>query len=337
MNVFCTEQHAHHDPAREYAGGQLRPYPECPQRQIAIRRRLEQSPPFEFIAPAPVSTAELSAAHTSAYLGFLEQASASCGGGADLVATTFSRGRADAGALRLPDCARHQIGHYSFDTTPITAGTFDAAVASAACALSGARQLLTDSTACYALCRPPGHHAGADYLGGYCYVNNAALAARELAAAGPVALIDIDYHHGNGSQDLFYDSGEVLFVSLHADPAGEYPLYWGYGEERGRGDGTGCTANFPLPAGTDDGMYLAALERALAIVRAFEPKYLVVSAGVDTGASDPLGSFALSASAFTRIGDRLAALGVPTLLVQEGGYDLETIGACVANLLTPFA
>lgn len=338
MRVFYAEQHAQHDPAREYASGQLQAYPDCPQRLTAIRHRLEQSPHFEFVAADPLSAADPGSVHTSDYLRFLEQASASCRHDADLVATTFSRGAAlEAGAVRLPTSPRRQIGHYSFDTTPITAGTYEAASAAAACALSGARCLLGGSASSYALCRPPGHHAGADYLGGYCYLNNAALAASELSAAGRVALIDIDYHHGNGSQDLFYDSGEVLFVSLHADPDGEYPLFWGYREERGCGDGTGCNVNVPLPDGTDDQTYLAELGRALAIVRAFGPQYLVVSAGVDTCASDPLGEFALSPCAFARIGDRIAALGLPTLLVQEGGYDLNAIGPCVANLLTPFA
>jgi acetoin utilization deacetylase AcuC-like enzyme len=249
-------------------------------------------------------------------------------------------------------------GYYCFDmSAPIVAGTYRAARAAADAGLTGAALLLEGQRAVYALCRPPGHHAGSDLYGGYCFLNNAAIAAEYLLRSttdhrppttdqaetsvvgrqsSVVAILDIDYHHGNGTQQIFYACDDVLFVSIHADPAREYPYFAGYADERGAGDGLGYNLNIPLEAGVADERYFAALDEALAAIRAFTPRFLVVSAGLDTFGGDPLGDFALTAAAYPQIGRRIAALGLPTLIVQEGGYAIDELGENVVGLLRGF-
>jgi acetoin utilization deacetylase AcuC-like enzyme len=188
------------------------------------------------------------------------------------------------------------------------------------------------------LCRPPGHHAGADYLGGYCYLNNAAIAARAAADAlgGRIAILDVDYHHGNGTQDIFYADDGVFFASIHADPATDYPYYWGHADEAGEGAGAGFNLNLPLPRGTGREPYLAALDRALGAVAAFAPGLLVVSFGADTFEGDPISHFAIRTDDYPVIAERIAALGLPTLVVMEGGYAVDALGRNVAAFLSGF-
>ena len=177
-----------------------------------------------------------------------------------------------------------RLGQFSYDGgTPIAAGSWAAAYGGAQTALTALDAVLAGAPAAFALCRPPGHHAGPDYLGGYCYVNNAAVAAAEAVAAGKrVAILDIDYHHGNGTQDIFWRDANPLFVSIHADPRQDYPFYWGHADETGEGDGQGATLNLPLPHGTTLDPYRAALAAALQRITAFAPDLLVISFGADT-------------------------------------------------------
>jgi len=240
-------------------------------------------------------------------------------------------------------------GYYSFDlSAPIVAGTYRAARAAADSALTGAALLLEGQPLAYALCRPPGHHAGRDLYGGYCYLNNAAIAAQYLGTGSAldsqpptpnpqpparVAVLDIDFHHGNGTQQIFYERDDVLFVSIHADPVREYPYFAGYADERGAGAGAGFNRNFPLEAGVTNARYLAVLEQALVAIADFAPRFLVLSAGFDTFGGDPIGDFALTADAYPQIGRRIAQLGLPTLVVQEGGYAVSALGENAAGLL----
>ncbi|HOU42019.1 MAG TPA: histone deacetylase family protein, partial [Promineifilum sp.] len=211
--------------------------------------------------------------------------------------------------------------------------TWGAAYAAAQVALSAAQALL-GAPLVYALTRPPGHHAYSDLYGGYCYLNNAAIAAHWLAQRGlRPAILDIDYHHGNGTQAIFYERDDVFFCSLHADPADEYPYYSGYPDEMGAGQGEGATLNIPLPQATGEAGYLRALDWALAAVDAVSPDMLVVSLGFDTLSGDPHGGMGLTPAAFRPIGQSLAALGRPTLLVQEGGYQLGMLGPALLALL----
>ena len=172
--------------------------------------------------------------------------------------------------------------------------------------------MLGGERAAFALCRPPGHHAGADYLGGYSYLNNAAIAAEHAAAAGRrVAILDVDYHHGNGTQDIFYDRGDVVFASIHADPATDYPFFWGHADETGAGEGEGATLNLPLPRGTDWTGYDPALAQALDRIGGIEPDLLVVSYGADTYEGDPISHFKLKTGDYAPMARRIASLGVP--------------------------
>jgi acetoin utilization deacetylase AcuC-like enzyme len=233
------------------------------------------------------------------------------------------------------------LGHYGFDAgTPITAGTWPAAYAAAQVALTGAR-LIADGRhpAVFALCRPPGHHAAADLYGGYYFLNNVAVAAQFLIDGGAerVAILDVDYHHGNGTQAIFYQRPDVLFLSLHADPREEFPFYLGWEDETGAGPGEGYNLNYPLPRGTDYDRWAEALDDACRRLDAYAPDLLLVSLGVDTFAGDPIAHFALASEDFTSCGARLARLGLPTLFVMEGGYAVEQIGVNAVNLLQGFA
>ena len=233
-----------------------------------------------------------------------------------------------------------RLGLYSYDAaTPITAETWEAAYWSAQAALTATAELIEEArSATFALCRPPGHHAGPDYLGGYCYLNSAAIAAAEAAHRGRrVAVLDIDYHHGNGTQDIFLESAEVLFASIHADPSTDYPFFWGHADERGVGPGEGKTFNQPLPRGTAIEAYLEALDEALAAVRAHGTDLIVLSFGADTFEEDPISHFKLREADYAVVGSRIADLDIPTVVIMEGGYAIGALGRNVASLLSGFA
>jgi acetoin utilization deacetylase AcuC-like enzyme len=238
---------------------------------------------------------------------------------------------------RKPTSFVGRAGYYSFDlNAPLVAGTFPAALMAANCALSGAQAIANGERTAFALCRPPGHHAGRDHCGGYCYLNNAAIAAKWLSAKGGVAILDIDYHGGNGTQDIFYDSAEVLTISIHADPGYQYPLFVGYADETGEGAGFGYHRNFPLPPHTNDADYLRTLDEALVLIQQFAPDYLVVSAGMDIYIDDPLGDFDVTTDGIRQIGEGIAAMKLPTLVVMEGGYNNDALGENIVALLAAF-
>jgi acetoin utilization deacetylase AcuC-like enzyme len=230
-----------------------------------------------------------------------------------------------------------RAGYYLMDLSAcIVEGTHAAALASANCALSAAEAVRNGARAAFALCRPPGHHAGKDYAGGYCFLNNAAVAANWLSTAGKVALLDVDYHCGNGTQDIFYDRADVLTISIHADPNFEYPYYAGYADETGTGAGLGFHRNFPLEKGADNARYLSVLEEALQLIRDFEPKYVVVSAGMDIYTDDPLGKIGVTTEGIGEIGKRISTLNLPTVIVMEGGYNNEALGRNMIAFLSSF-
>lgn len=239
------------------------------------------------------------------------------------------------GQRRRPSCFEGQKGYYCIDMeVPIDENTWDAAVASAHCAWTGAMLLRSGESCVYALCRPPGHHAGPDFLGGYCYLNNAAVAAQALRGNdGRVAILDIDYHHGNGTQAIFYADPGMCYGSLHVDPDIAYPFYAGYADEKGTGAGEGTNWNVPLPTGTSQRQYISALKSLLEHLAAFDPLWLVVSAGFDTYIHDPISTFGLTTAGIHEIGRCIHALGKPTLVVQEGGYCLQDLGLNVVAFL----
>ena len=232
-----------------------------------------------------------------------------------------------------------RLGLYSMDNgCALVAGTWHAARAGANSAASAAALVLSGQHAVFCCTRPPGHHAGADFMGGYCFINNAAVAAQALRNGGAhkVALLDVDYHHGNGTQSIFYDRADVLFASIHGDPATEYPFYLGHGDEQGVGLGEGFNLNLPLAAGTAAKVWFEALEKACSRIAGHGADALVVSLGLDTFAGDPISKFLLQSSDFTRLGERLGRLGLPAIFVLEGGYAATELGTNAVNVLDGF-
>jgi acetoin utilization deacetylase AcuC-like enzyme len=243
---------------------------------------------------------------------------------------------------RIPTAIDGKVSYFSFDAgSPITPGTWQAIRSSVNVALTGASMLARGDhgdSGVFSLCRPPGHHAAADLYGGYCFFNNAAIAAQYLrdGGAAKVGVLDVDYHHGNGTQSIFYERGDVPFVSIHADPMVEYPYFLGHDDEHGKGDGLGANLNFPLPWGTKWDTYSVALQSAIESLRAHRVEALVVSLGVDTFEHDPISEFKLVHDDYLRMGALIATLGVPTLFVFEGGYAVDAIGVDAVNVLTGF-
>ena len=239
----------------------------------------------------------------------------------------------------LPDTLLGQLGYYSFDGgAPITAGTWQAAWSSAQVALTGQALISDGAASAFALCRPPGHHAAGDLMGGYCYLNNAAIATQAFLDGGckRVAVLDVDYHHGNGTQSIFYARNDVLVASIHGDPSFEFPFFLGYHDEVGEGAGQGFNLNLPLAAGSGWDRWSAALEQACARIADYAPEVIVVSLGVDTFKEDPISQFKLDSPDYLRMGERIARLGKPTLFVMEGGYAVEEIGINAVNVLEGF-
>ena len=242
---------------------------------------------------------------------------------------------------RVPAAVQARAGRYAFDTmTPVGPGTWTAARAAVDCALSAVDFVLAGDAAAYALCRPPGHHATRSAYGGSCYLNNAAVAAEAFRVGGHsrVAVIDVDAHYGNGTASIFYERGDVFYGSVHVDPgAGWFPHVVGFAEETGKGEGAGATMNVPLAPESGDEPWLAGVDRLAAAVRGQGSTALVVSLGVDAAAGDPESPLRVSVDGYGRAGERLHELGLPTVVVQEGGYDLALLGALVASFLAPFA
>ncbi|HZZ85168.1 MAG TPA: histone deacetylase family protein [Anaeromyxobacteraceae bacterium] len=339
MRVVHSALHARHDGGKELYRGELVPCFESPARADLILRAVQRAG-FEVSEPRALSAEALLGVHDAGFVEFLRTAHRewrATGRGGFMLPSAFpARGlRRD----HAPSGIHGRMGYYCFDPgTPIVEGTWDAALASAGCALTAAALVAEGATSAYALCRPPGHHAGRAVYGGYCFLNNAALAAQRLRdlGLGRVAVLDVDAHHGNGTQQIFWERADVLYVSIHGTPETEYPYFLGYADERGAGAGEGFTRNFPLPREAAWAEYGPTLDAALDVVARFTPAALVVSLGVDTFAGDPISPIALEREHFPLIGQRLATLRVPTVIVQEGGYALEDIGANVVGVLSGF-
>lgn len=339
MKVFYSETHRKHNPPFELFDGGLRvPYLENPDRMDRILNALRETEWAEILDPSDYGLDPIHAVHDKEYIDFL----ASCW-------TEWLDSKPKDPSVFLPAtfALRHHPrkpksllgrgGFYLMDLSAcIVEGTYEAALSSANCALSAAQSVVGGQRSVFALCRPPGHHAGKDYAGGYCFINNAAVAAHWLSPHGNVALLDVDYHCGNGTQDIFYERDDVLTISIHADPDFEYPSYYGHADERGSGRGFGYHHNFPLPKGTDDDSYLVTLQRALELIRGYQPGYLVVSAGMDIYADDPLGTIKVSTEGIREIGERIASLNLPTVVVMEGGYNNEALGTNITAFLGEF-
>lgn len=334
MRCFWDEAQRAHAPAVEFFNGGLHPAADSPGRADSI---LAAIGPTE--AATPHGLSPIMRVHDEDYCEFLETAHAdwlAAGRSGDAFPYAFPVVGRRPLALQRIDA---RLGQYSFDTaTPIGPGTWAATRAAADTALSALDAVLGGTHAAFALTRPPGHHAGDDYCGGYSYLNHAAIAAEAALSAGKkrVAILDVDYHHGNGTQDIFHSRSDVAYASIHADPAMDYPYFWGHADERGIGEGVGANLNLPLPRGTDWAAYRAALDTALDWVGRFDAELLIVSYGADTYAGDPISHFALETKDYRPMGQAIAALGLPTLIVMEGGYAVDALGANVAAFLDGF-
>jgi acetoin utilization deacetylase AcuC-like enzyme len=335
MRVILNPKHEDHAPPAEWEGGAVIPSYEAPGRFAAIRAALEAAGGYEFEEGPRPSEEPVARVHDPAYVAYLREASAEAKRARDPAAKQIWPTVFPFGPHPRATGTRALRGQFCFDTyTPILPGTFAAALGGA-CAAARAAELVGSGAerTLYVLTRPPGHHAEPDRCGGYCYFNNSALAANELAKLGPVAVLDLDVHHGNGTQHIFYARAEVLTVSVHGDPAGLYPFFSGFADETGTGAGLGSNVNLPLPPGTGMKEYRAALATALDAVRRFKPAFLVFAFGADTHEADPIGGFKLPTKFYAEMGAAVRELALPTVVVQEGGYNLATLGACVAEVL----
>jgi acetoin utilization deacetylase AcuC-like enzyme len=339
MITVYSADHQLRAPHTELSGGQLVAPHECPQRAQIVLERVQSQRLGQVIAPTRFGMQALLRIHDEQYLEFLSTAWIdwlAAGNRGEAIPDCWPARRM---AQRRPNSIIGKLGYYAMaGETSISAGTWEAALAAADVALTGACLLHKGERAAFALCRPPGHHAARDLYGGYCFLNNAALAAQYLRDQGAdrIAILDVDFHHGNGTQDIFYDRADVLFVSLHADPADAFPFFLGYAEECGQGAGLGFTVNLPMPAGTEFGVWREALRTALRRIATFGADAMVISLGVDTFINDPISSFRLGSEDFFTYGKMIGESGLPSLFVLEGGYAVDEIGVNVVNVLAGF-
>ncbi|MFH1279579.1 MAG: histone deacetylase family protein [Candidatus Eisenbacteria bacterium] len=299
-----------------------RGYVERPARIGAIHESVLATGLFRVVPPKPRGEAPIRAVHAGDFLAYLKAVCEKMPDQQPVYPYVFPIRRLD----RPPKERAVRAGYFCIDTfTPLYRGAYRAAREATDVALTAADEVLDGRRVAYALCRPPGHHAGRRTFGGFCYFNNAAIAAEYLSKKGKTAVLDIDYHHGNGTQDIFYERDDILTISIHGHPNVAYPYFSGFADETGEGRGRGWNRNYPLPEDADETMYLAALDRALARIRRFAPEFLVVSFGLDILKGDPTGTFPLPVSVERKIGARLAETGAPLLIVQEGGYNLRNL------------
>ena len=339
MKTVYTDDHRLQDGKSELIDGKLLPCFEMPRRADIILARVRAAKLGEVVAPEDFGLDPVRRVHKANFVEFLRTAWdewVTAHGAYDALPLNWP-----ARGMRSiePEAIDGRLGYYSFDAgTPITAGTWRAVTAAANVALTGRRLVAAGERAVFALCRPPGHHAGGDYYGGYCFLNNAAIAAQAFRddGAARVAVLDVDYHHGNGTQEIFYGRGDVLTISIHADPKQEFPFFLGHADETGAGAGEGFHLNLPLRWGSGWNEYRPALETALARIRDFGADALVVSLGLDTFAEDPISKFKLRHDDYPEMGGMIAALRLPTLFVMEGGYAVEALGVNTVNVLAGF-
>jgi len=337
MQTFFSESHRLHFPQGELAGGELvTPY-ERPSRVEFVLNRLKERHFSAVIAPDAADFTAINRLHDLDYLKFLEHAWDEWkqeGFAGELIPSTFPVRRMHQD--RPPINIDGKAGYYSIAAeTAITAGTWEAALSSCASAQSAQRAVANGADAAFALCRPPGHHATLDAFGGYCFINNAAVVAEmfRMDGSSTVAVLDIDFHHGNGTQDIFYRRNDVFFASLHGHPEDAFPYFSGYGDENGSGPGDGFNANYPMRPGTGYDEWSKALKDSIKLIKTFGAESLVVSLGVDAYKEDPISFFRLESSHFADAGREIAKLRLPTVFVMEGGYAIDAVGINTVNVL----
>lgn len=337
MKTFYAEEQKHHDPRGFLSSGTPKPNPEKPER---IERLLAgaRAAGSSVHRPDNYGLGPIAAVHGPEYLEFLQSIHQRWrllpGASAEVVPNIHPFTRTGS----YPASAVGQAGYHMADTScPISAETWESACWSAWSAVGAAESVMSGAPAAYALCRPPGHHAFADVAGGFCFINNSAVAAQRLRTkAARVAILDVDLHHGNGTQGIFYARPDVLTLSVHADPVNFYPFFWGYADERGEGAGLGYNYNLPLQHKSGDHVFLEAIAAASKRIEAFAPEALVVALGLDAFAGDPFGGLCVSTPGFARVAEAIAKLRLPTVIVQEGGYLCDELGDNLTSFFTGF-
>lgn len=337
MKIVYSDKHAKHDPQTFIVRGVKQRSAEQPERATRLLAAATGAG-HEVIAPRDFGPGPAASVHTPDYIDFLQTAArewAKLPGASDEVVPNVHPARQPA---TYPRALAGRAGWHQADMAcPIGPHTWDAALAATEVATTAAELVLAGAREAYALCRPPGHHAFADMAGGFCFLNNSAIAAQRLRSRhARVAVLDVDVHHGNGTQGIFYERADVLTVSIHADPANYYPYFWGHAHEAGTGEGDGFNLNLPLPLGSADAPWLAAGDTALARIVQFQPTALVVALGLDASESDPLQGLKVTGAGFHAMAEKIARLGLPTVLVQEGGYLGDDLGRNLVQFLAGF-
>jgi len=339
MRTIYSEAHRLHDASSILVDGQPFELDETPERAAQLLTAVQAANFGPVEPPEDHGLEPILAVHSADYVQHLRTIFADYAAYKGEPSPVFPETLPTRPIRHRPRHPDGRKGYYAFGVgTPILEGSWTAAYWSAQCALTALDRVLAGEPSAYALCRPPGHHAMRDAYGGFCFLNNAAIAAQAARKQldKNVAILDIDFHHGNGTQEIFYKDPDVLYCSLHADPDEEYPYFWGSAEETGEGRGLGYNLNWPLPPGVDDAAYLRALDEALEVIRRDQPGLLVLSAGLDIASGDPVGGFNITLAGFAEIGRRIAALSLPTVIVQEGGYLIEKLGESITALLEAF-
>jgi acetoin utilization deacetylase AcuC-like enzyme len=328
--TFFNEQHA------QQPGG-------TDHRVTAVQAELGRRGLGQIVTPQSVPLTALERTHSPRYLAFLRNAWSEAQSHKEFVGWPVIAPRQLAVRTMRTDIEPEdflaRLGLYSMDTvTGIGAGTWSAAKGGADCAVNAAHALRVGERGSFVLTQPQGHHAGADFCGGYCYLNNASLAAQHLLDDGmaKVAILDLDYQHGNGAQGIFYERADVLCLSIHADPRTTFPFYCGHADETGAGAGLGYNVNLPLAPRSDTQAWFAALETACVRLSMYRPEALVVALGGNIFRGEPHGGFGLAPADFLRLGERLAWLGIPTTFQLEGGTPLRELGTNIVNVLEGF-
>lgn len=339
METIYTSKHELRNAKTELSGGELIAPHERPSRAHFILDQVLKTKLGPINEPEDFGLKPIASVHDANFLEFLQNAWndwVATGAKGEAIAETWPARRM---VQRCPSFIEGKLGYYAMAAeTSITEGTWEAAFHSAQVALTGAARILDGAKSVFSLCRPPGHHATSDLYGGYCFLNNAGVAAQYCLDRGAsrIAILDVDFHHGNGTQDMFYNRDDVLFVSIHGDPASAFPHFLGYSNELGLGKGEGFNFNYPLPAGTPFAVWREALGEAIGKINDYGADALIVSLGVDTFENDPISFFKLKSNDFFTYGSDLAELGLPTLFVMEGGYDVDEIGVNTVNVLAGF-
>jgi acetoin utilization deacetylase AcuC-like enzyme len=338
LKIVYSDKHAAHDPHTFFVRGVNRPAAEQPERATRLLAAAKGDK-HEVMAPRAFGNVPAAAIHTPEYLDFLQTIARDWAQLPNASAEVVPNMHPARYPATYPKALAGRAGWHQVDLAcPIGPGTWEAALAASEVAATAADLVLEGARQAYALCRPPGHHAYADMAGGFCYLNNTAIAAQRLRGDHQrVAILDVDVHHGNGTQGIFWERPDVLTVSIHADPLNYYPYFWGHAHETGGGAGTGFNLNLPQPLGSPDAPWLAAGDAAIARIRQFAPTALVVALGLDASESDPLQGLKVTGAGFQAMATKIAALGLPTVLVQEGGYLSDALGRNLVHFLAGFA